>query len=150
MTAYATWCALREAYGQADWPPELTDHRSPAVAEFAAEHAEVVEFHCWLQWVMDEQLGATQAEAVRAGMALGVCMIWPSGCIPMARTPGASGRPMLRPSRWGPPPDPYNQNGQDWTQPRGVPTGWPERDTRLSGRWSRPSSGTRAGSASTT
>ena len=35
---------------------------SPAVAEFAAEHADDVDFHRWLQWQLDDQLAAAQAD----------------------------------------------------------------------------------------
>src|SRR5262249_35074991 len=71
---YATWCALAREHGAdwSDWPEPLRHPGSPAVAAFRAEHADEVDFHRWLQWVLDEQLDRTQAAARRAGMVLGV------------------------------------------------------------------------------
>ena len=37
----------------------------PPSAPFRAEHQDAVDFHRWLQWVLDEQLGAAQAAALR-------------------------------------------------------------------------------------
>ena len=71
---FATWCALAEEHG-ADWhhwPEELQHPENTAVADFAAEHADAVDFHRWLQWQLDDQLTAAQASAVQAGMKLGV------------------------------------------------------------------------------
>ena len=47
--------------------------RSPnpaAVAAFAVAQSAKIDFHCWLQWLMDEQLAGVQQAARRAGMAL--------------------------------------------------------------------------------
>src|SRR4030081_1295990 len=55
---FATWCALAERYGSDwhQWPEELQHPSSPAVADFAAEHADAVDFPRWLQWQLDDQL----------------------------------------------------------------------------------------------
>jgi MFS family permease len=64
---YATWAAIAEVHGAdtLSWPAELRHPDLPAVARFREEHAEDVEFHQWLQWVLDEQLAATQLELRR-------------------------------------------------------------------------------------
>ena len=45
---------------------------APAVAAFAAEHADEVDFFCYLQWLADEQLAAAQQRCVERGMAIGL------------------------------------------------------------------------------
>jgi 4-alpha-glucanotransferase len=115
---YATWCALAEAHGAdwSTWPAGLRDPRSPEVTAFRDTHPSEVGFHLWLQWVLDEQLAATQQAAVGAGMSLGIMHDLAVGVHPRgADTWGlqdvyASGISV------GAPPDPYNQNGQDWSQ----------------------------------
>ena len=87
---YATWCALSEAHGTDwhAWPAELQHPASPAVAAFAQRITDAVDFHRWLQWVLDEQLPATQAAALRAGMSLGVMHDLAVGVHPEGRIPG--------------------------------------------------------------
>ena len=71
---FATWCALAEQFGSdwREWPETLQHPDSPGVADFASEHADDVDFHRWLQWQLDDQLCAAQAQALHAGMALGI------------------------------------------------------------------------------
>ncbi len=116
---FATWAALAEHHGSrfADWPADLQDPESPAVAAFAAQHADRVDFHAWLQWLLDEQLASAQQAGRRAGMALGIVHDLAVGVSPHGadawrlRSVYASGIAV------GAPPDPYNQNGQNWNQP---------------------------------
>ena len=74
LERFAAWAALAEDYGAnfKEWPTELQYPQSLAVAAFAAANAAKIDFHCWLQWLMEEQLAGTQQAALRAGMALGV------------------------------------------------------------------------------
>src|SRR5258707_5179872 len=78
---FAIWCALAEQYGGDwhEWAEDLQHPSSKAVAEFAAEHADAVDFHRWLQWQLDDQLTAAQATAVQAGMELGIMHHLPVG-----------------------------------------------------------------------
>jgi 4-alpha-glucanotransferase len=39
---------------------------SPVVAAFVAGNPAKIDFHCWLQWLLDEQLAGTQQAALRA------------------------------------------------------------------------------------
>ena len=59
-----------------------------AVADFAAEHAKEIDFWCWLQWLLDEQLASAQQAGLRAGMSLGVMHDLAVGVSPGARTSG--------------------------------------------------------------
>jgi len=116
---FATWCALAQMHGPdwRAWPEELRHPRSPAVAAFGAEHAGEVDFHRWLQWVLDEQLDATQAAARRAGMALGVLHDLAVGVHPRGADAWALQDALARGVHVGAPPDAFNQVGQNWLQP---------------------------------
>ncbi|OBK78759.1 4-alpha-glucanotransferase [Mycobacterium sp. 1274761.0] len=116
---FAIWCALAEVHGPDwhDWPQPLTHPASPAVAEFAAKHADAVDFHCWLQWQLDEQLATAQSTAERAGMELGVMHDLAVGVDPNGADAWALQDVLALGVTAGAPPDEFNQLGQDWSQP---------------------------------
>jgi 4-alpha-glucanotransferase len=116
---FATWCALVETHG-ADWrawPAGLRDPRSDDVAAFRAANEQAVDLHRWMQWVLDEQLGAAQLAAVQAGMALGVVHDLAVGVSPDGADAWSLSDVFAQGMTVGAPPDAFNQNGQDWTQP---------------------------------
>jgi 4-alpha-glucanotransferase len=116
---FALWCALAEQHGAIfeEWPPELRDPRSPAVSAARTELAGAVEFHTWLQWLMDEQLAGLQWDCRQAGMSIGVMQDLAVGVHPDGADSWALGPALARGVTVGAPPDPYNQLGQDWSQP---------------------------------
>ncbi|MGV0850193.1 4-alpha-glucanotransferase [Mycolicibacterium phlei] len=116
---FATWCAIAEVHGNdwRDWPAELRHPANPAVAAFAAEHAEAVDFHRWLQWQLDDQLTAAQATAVQNGMTLGVMHDLAVGVDPGGADAWALQDVLALGVTAGAPPDEFNQLGQDWSQP---------------------------------
>ncbi len=119
LSDFATWCAIAELHG-ADWPTwpiELHDPRSPAVTAFGVEHTEAVDRHAWMQWVLDEQLAATQVAARDAGMPLGLMQDLAVGVHPSGADSWALQEVFARGVSVGAPPDAFNQNGQDWMQP---------------------------------
>ncbi|WP_166905032.1 4-alpha-glucanotransferase [Mycobacterium sp. DL440] len=119
LEEFATWCALAEQYG-ADWhawPHALQHPANPDVAAFAAAHPVAVDFHRWLQWVLDDQLSAAQAAAVQAGMALGVMSDLAVGVDPDGADAWALQDVLALGVTAGAPPDEFNQLGQDWSQP---------------------------------
>jgi 4-alpha-glucanotransferase len=115
LLAYARFCALAEHHDAdwRDWPEEHQHPESPAVARFAATHAERVELHAWIQWLLHEQLAAIDEVDVIADLAIGV-------------DPGGA-------DAWlhqdlfaldvcvGAPPDEFAVDGQDWGLPPFVP-----------------------------
>lgn len=119
LTDFATWSALFELHG-ADWhswPAELRHPESPAVARFRQENPAEVDFHRWLQWILDEQLASTQAAALRAGMVLGVMHDLAVGVHPEGSDSWSLQDVFAQRLTVGAPPDAFNQNGQDWAQP---------------------------------
>jgi 4-alpha-glucanotransferase len=115
---FATWCALAERYGPAGgWPAGAEGPGSPAVVELAEELAERIEFFMWLQWCLDEQLAHVQRSALEAGMSIGVVHDLAVGVHPSGADTWALGDALARGVTVGAPPDAFNQQGQDWSQP---------------------------------
>jgi 4-alpha-glucanotransferase len=119
LTDFATWNVLAEDHGNdaREWPVELRRHDSATVRAFAEEHAERIDFECWLQWVLDEQLQQAQGKAVGAGMRLGVMHDLAVGVHPGGADAWRLEDVYAQGVQVGAPPDPYNQLGQDWSQP---------------------------------
>ena len=119
LTDFARWSAIAETHGSdyREWPEELRHPDAEAVEKFAAEHAELVDFHRWLQWVMDEQLQLAQAKAVGAGMRLGLMHDLAVGVYPGGADAWRLQDTYATGIQVGAPPDPFNQIGQDWGQP---------------------------------
>jgi 4-alpha-glucanotransferase len=116
---FATWCALAHVHGPDwhTWPAELRAPDSPAVRVFRADNGAAVDFYRWMQWVLDEQLDATQAAAVRAGMTLGVMHDLAVGVHPAGADAWRLQDVFAQGITVGAPPDAFNQTGQDWQQP---------------------------------
>jgi 4-alpha-glucanotransferase len=119
LTDFATWNVLAEEHGNdvREWPEEYRRHDSPAVAEFAAAREGRVDFECWLQWLLDEQLQQAQAKAEGAGMRLGIMHDLAVGVHPGGADAWRLQDVYAQGVQVGAPPDPYNQLGQDWSQP---------------------------------
>ncbi|MBM9475217.1 4-alpha-glucanotransferase [Nakamurella flavida] len=119
LQSFALWCALATVHGPdwAHWPAGLRHPGSPEVAAFAGEHADEVDFQRWLQWCLDEQLGAAQAAAVDAGMTLGIVHDLAVGVHPRGADAWSLQDSYAAGVSVGAPPDAFNQAGQDWAQP---------------------------------
>ncbi len=116
---FATWSAIAQEHGNdyRAWPEELQEARSPAVRAFAEAHRDEVSFHSWLQWVVDEQLATAQGKAVGAGMALGTMHDLAVGVHPGGADAWRMRSTYATGIQVGAPPDPFNQVGQNWSQP---------------------------------
>jgi 4-alpha-glucanotransferase len=116
---FATWSAIAEHHGADwhDWPEELRHPESPAVEAFRDDHADVVDFHCWLQWLLDQQLAMAQGSTTDAGAVLGVMHDLAVGVQPGGADAWALQDVYAQGVSVGAPPDAFNQNGQDWQQP---------------------------------
>jgi 4-alpha-glucanotransferase len=119
LERFAQWALLSEQHGPHfdEWPAELQHPATAAVAEFSALHSRDIDFVCWLQWVLDEQLAITQLASREAGMALGVMHDLAVGVHPYGADAWSLRDTYAQGIYVGAPPDPYNQNGQNWSQP---------------------------------
>jgi 4-alpha-glucanotransferase len=115
----ARFFALAEQHGASweHWPRELQHPAEQAVAETADRLADRVELHVWLQWIIDEQLGAAHDAARAAGMSTGVIHDLAVGVDPGGADAWALSAELAAEVRVGAPPDAFNQQGQDWGQP---------------------------------
>ncbi len=116
---FALWCALAERLPPAapEWSGEASSPATPYCERMRDALADRLEFHRWLQWICDEQLGAAQRAAKNCGMAIGIVHDLAVG----VKTVGADAwmlHDVLAPGvTVGAPPDVFNQQGQNWTQP---------------------------------
>ena len=116
LRQFATFCVLAERHqtGWLDWPSEFRRPDSASVTRFAAAHHDRIRFHCWLQWLLAEQLASAGSEIALLGdLAIGFdpggadAWIWQDV--------------VARGVRVGAPPDSFNTAGQDWGLPPFVP-----------------------------
>jgi 4-alpha-glucanotransferase len=116
LSEYAVFCVLAEHHGAGwrVWPEEHRRPDAPAIARFAAAHADRVRFHEWLQWLLDEQLG-------RASEFLPVMQDLPIGIDPAGADAWAWQDVLATDVAVGAPPDRYLKDGQDWGLPPFVP-----------------------------
>lgn len=113
---FALWCALYEHFDGEPWPDDVRPG-AERTEELRRELAERVEFFCWLQWVADEQLGAAHRAALEGGMRIGVMHDLAVGVHPQGADTWALGDALAEHIEVGAPPDMYNQQGQNWSQP---------------------------------
>lgn len=116
LERWATFCAIAETHPGSwqHWPSELRHPSAPAVARFASAHAERIRFHCWLQWLADQQLSrAADACPLITDLAVGVD--------PGGADAWADQDLLALDARVGAPPDDFATAGQDWGLPPPVP-----------------------------
>lgn len=113
---FSVFSALSEHHstGWTRWPAEFRRPEAPGVARFAAERAERVRFHQWLQWLLDRQLAG-------AGRALPLMHDLPIGVDPDGADAWTWQDVLATGATVGAPPDRYNSRGQDWGLPPFVP-----------------------------
>lgn len=119
---FAVFMTLHEHFQGQPWRQWPEEYRNPAgdtVTDFAGRHMERVEYHLWLQFEADRQLGAA-AETLRdaaGGPTIGLYRDLAVG----VDTDGAD--TWMDPgvyavgARVGCPPDAFNRMGQDWGMP---------------------------------
>ena len=113
---FATFEALSLVHG-ADWrtwPETLKHPTASAVLRFAAENEQEVEYHAFLQWLADSQLGSAQRKAKAAGMALGLYVDLAIGVRPDGAEVWCEPNSFARGVSLGTPPDQFNAKGQVW------------------------------------
>ena len=88
-------------------------------AAFAAglKAASNPQFHQYLQWVASEQLQQCQANAVAAGMTIGLMGDLAVGAVRSGAEVSANAALFCRNASIGAPPDPFSDQGQNWDLP---------------------------------
>jgi 4-alpha-glucanotransferase len=97
-----------------NWPDELRDPRSEAVAAFGAAHKHEVDFFLFAQWLAAKGLSHAQHVAREAGMAIGLIADLAVGCDSAGSHAWSYRDEMLTGVSVGAPPDLFNQKGQSW------------------------------------
>jgi 4-alpha-glucanotransferase len=116
---FALWCALVEKFPQ-DAPEWKTLPTGPASAFATSNRAALsdrIAFHTWLQWLCDEQLEGAQRAAKRAGMGLGIVHDLPVGVQAEGADAWTLRSVLAEGVTVGAPPDMFNRQGQNWSQP---------------------------------
>jgi 4-alpha-glucanotransferase len=106
--------ALHAAHDWHGWPDSLRNPDSPDVARLAAQHADEVAFHAFLQWRTETSLHAAQTAARDAGMAIGLIADIAVGTDPSGSDAWCRPAEMLHGLTVGAPPDLINTSGQNW------------------------------------
>jgi len=107
------FCKEGKAYWR-EWPEDLRRPDSPAVALFAEEHIERIEFFQWLQFAADGQLAEAHAAGKDEGAALGLYRDLAVGIAGDGAEAWAEQDALALGVSVGAPPDPLALKGQDW------------------------------------
>jgi 4-alpha-glucanotransferase len=116
---FALWCALAEQLPPSapEWSGEALSPDTPYCRQMRELLADRMEFHRWLQWICDQQLEAAQLTARQSGMATGVVHDLAVG-VKLGGADAWTLQDVLATGvTVGAPPDVFNQQGQNWTQP---------------------------------
>jgi 4-alpha-glucanotransferase len=116
---FALWCALAEKLEPSapEWSGAAASPDTPYCTEQRALLADRIEFYRWLQWLCDQQLETAQRSARQAALEIGVVHDLAVGVKMGGADAWTLSEVLVRGVTVGAPPDMFNQQGQDWTQP---------------------------------
>ncbi|NMM94639.1 4-alpha-glucanotransferase [Bifidobacterium oedipodis] len=121
LEAYATWCLCYDKWGTPEDRPtnwEQTFTRdSQQIADLRNQFPDTLDFYRWLEWIASEQLAAAQQAAKDAGMQIGIMSDMAVGVHPLGADVWWNPERFAKGATVGAPPDMFNQQGQDWSQP---------------------------------
>ena len=114
---FAVFCALAEEHqsGWHTWPEQYRHPKNAAVSTFAAGKTHRVQFHKWLQWLLDTQLA-------QCSHHLELMQDLPIGVDPDGADAWAWQDVIAQGIGVGAPPDEFNTQGQSWGLPPFVPS----------------------------
>lgn len=107
----------RKRWTWLDWPEEYQSPDSLACRAFEREHARLIEFYKYTQFVIDEQLAAAQAYAKQRGMPIGLYHDLAVATDRCGSDLWAHRNFYVNGCRVGAPPDDFSPEGQDWSFP---------------------------------
>jgi len=114
LQLFAIWSAIVELNDSTlwqQWPPELRTPDSPGVAAFAKEHADLVDFYAWCQFVAEQQYAIACHSGVDVVADLAV------GFDSKSEDAWAYQSELCFDFEIGAPPDTHNIEGQRWGLP---------------------------------
>ena len=116
---FALWCALTEKFAPdaPEWDVQPSGPRSAFALDQKAALAKRSDFHSWLQWLCDEQLEGAQRSALKSGMPLGIVHDLPVGVQGRGADAWTLHDVLAAGVTVGAPPDVFNNQGQNWSQP---------------------------------
>jgi 4-alpha-glucanotransferase len=116
LRTHATWMTIVARHGrdESKWPAGLRRPDSAQTRAWQKAQAPEIDFHCWLQWLLDEQLSAAKAACGRAGMRYGIIHDLAIGAQADGADVWADSEVYAHGVTVGAPPDEFNQAGQNW------------------------------------
>lgn len=121
LESYATWCLCYDKWGAPNGRPDnwerMFNRDSVEIRELRDRFPDTLEFYRWLEWVATEQLHAAQQAAREAGMKIGIVADMAVGVHPSGSDVWWNPECFAKGATVGAPPDYFNQQGQDWSQP---------------------------------
>lgn len=117
---FATFEALADHFGEPDWrawPAPYRDPRSSEVAAFREANGSSVDFHSFLQYELDRQLGEAAAAGSAAGMRIGLYGDLAIGSAVSGSDRWSFPELFVSGAAVGAPPDAYAPQGQNWSLP---------------------------------
>jgi 4-alpha-glucanotransferase len=108
------YCRQQRGFSWRNWPAPMRNPRSAEIAEFAAAHADRVEFFQFLQWEANRQLAAAAEAGLRAGLAIGLYRDLAVGADPNGADAWADQELVAPRASIGAPPDLLSRAGQNW------------------------------------
>jgi len=117
LRRFASFQMLSETLGTHDWRQWPEAFRNPAsqeVVQLVRDNDERVSFFEYLQWQCHEQLRAAVDHAHKEGMQLGLYRDLAISVGAASADHWANQDLFLPDARVGAPPDPFNENGQEW------------------------------------
>ena len=121
LESYATWCLCYDKWGKPEDGPDSWEKRfdreSPEVTALREQFPDTLDFYRWLEWIATQQLEDAQKAAKEAGMRLGIMSDMAVGVHPAGSDVWWYPERFAKGATVGAPPDYFNQQGQDWSQP---------------------------------
>jgi 4-alpha-glucanotransferase len=100
--------------GWKSWPAAYQQPESAEVAAFVDEHADMIDFHMWLQWLCHQQLTRAAETARDAGLRIGLYLDLAVGEAIDGSATWSEPDAYISDATVGSPPDPFAPDGQDW------------------------------------
>lgn len=121
LEGYATWCLAYDKWGAPTDSPDswihTTDKHHGSIQELRNKYPDTLDFYRWLEWVATEQLRDAHMRGLQTGMRIGLMSDMAVGVHPLGSDVWWNPERFAQGATVGAPPDYFNQQGQNWSQP---------------------------------